>query len=530
MKYIASTILMGAMLLSLVVAPAVKTSSAQGDDDKGRVTICHVTGNGDYETLTISENGLNGHFNDDGTPLDGHSGDFMGPCPVDDTSDNSTPDNSDDADCPSTIPSDGGLPVPNDRACQPNNPEGGNERVTICHVAGNTDDPANFITITISVNGLNGHFNDDGSPLGGHENDTMGPCPQDASDPTNEFVPIEVGAAACVDELVYHTNQTGDWEIFRLSGDATVNPNLSQGVDAVDVSPTFAPDKQWVAFVSNRDGDWELFVSNIDGTYIQQLTFNRSAEIDPIWSPDGTQIAYQTNRHGGWAIYSFNVSTGEETALVDDGHNNTNPSWSADGSQLAYQSYRGEGTVRQLYTLNLANGEISQLTSGDFPNVDAQYSPTNTHISYRGLNDAGHWQLYLMQVDGSNVQAITDANMSADNQAWSADGTLLAYEAIFESQRHIFVYELASGQTRQLTADNAPSYAPTWFCGTTVVVFTSDVTGDANLFGVAALPLSDAPLNLTSGDNQLTTNSAEDVYPLGGATADEDASRPSEIQ
>jgi hypothetical protein len=54
-----------------------------------------------------------------------------------------------------------------------------NEKITICHVAGLASDPANYITLTISVNavyGPGGHFNENGTPQAGHEEDSFGAC------------------------------------------------------------------------------------------------------------------------------------------------------------------------------------------------------------------------------------------------------------------------------------------------------------------------------------------------------------------
>jgi hypothetical protein len=85
------------------------------------------------------------------------------------------------------------------------------------------------------------------------------------------WTPVEVEPAVCVDYAVYHTDVTGDWEIFRLGelpGDPTANPNLSQGVgeNVVDVSPSRTPGGDWIVFTSNRDGNWELYIGRVDGT------------------------------------------------------------------------------------------------------------------------------------------------------------------------------------------------------------------------------------------------------------------------
>jgi LPXTG-motif cell wall-anchored protein len=65
--------------------------------------------------------------------------------------------------------------------------QGPPEKVTICHVAGRADDPANYITLTlpwVAVYGEAGHFNEDGTPRAGHEQDSLGECDPPEPPPT----------------------------------------------------------------------------------------------------------------------------------------------------------------------------------------------------------------------------------------------------------------------------------------------------------------------------------------------------------
>jgi len=51
--------------------------------------------------------------------------------------------------------------------------------ITICHVAGLASDPANYITLNITLAaavGEAGHFGENGTPNAGHEQDTLGAC------------------------------------------------------------------------------------------------------------------------------------------------------------------------------------------------------------------------------------------------------------------------------------------------------------------------------------------------------------------
>jgi TolB protein len=63
---------------------------------------------------------------------------------------------------------------------------------------------------------------------------------------------------------------------------------LTEGGD--NLSPTFSPDGNWLAFMSYRDNFWqadgcELYVMRIDGSEIRRLTTNDYCDYQPRWGP-----------------------------------------------------------------------------------------------------------------------------------------------------------------------------------------------------------------------------------------------------
>ena len=92
----------------------------------------------------------------------------------------------------------------------------------------------------------------------------------------------------------------------------------------------------------------------------------------------------------------------------------------------------------------------------------------------------------------------------ADNQVWSPDNTLIAYQSNLDGDNDIYVYELATGKMRLVTNNTIEDYAPTWFCNSPIIIFTSDVTGDANLFSTPALPLDASAIQVDEDASQLT--------------------------
>jgi Tol biopolymer transport system component len=357
--------------------------------------------------------------------------------------------------------------------------------------------------------------------------DMVTPCAPEETTTDKPWTPIEIGEGICPDWFVYHTNQTGDWEIFRL-GEIPGNPgadvNLSQGIGerVYDVAPTRSPDSAWIAFASNRDGNWEIYIGASDGTFQQRVTYQDATDIDPVWSPQGDTIAFESARDGNWELYLVDVATGAETRLTDDPASDINAFWSPDGSKLVFQSDR-DG-FWQIYELDLATLEVTLLSDGAGDDHDPAYSFDGTKIAFHSLRDGENGVVYLMNADGTDVQQISDPAGDADLQVWSPDDTVIAYQSNLDGDLDIYVYEIATGETRLVTDNDIDDYAPTWYCESTEIIFTSDITGDSNIFTTPALPIDADPIKVEDEANQLTTEEDADQYPQS-TPSEENASR-----
>jgi Tol biopolymer transport system component len=342
------------------------------------------------------------------------------------------------------------------------------------------------------------------------------------------WTPIQVGGGVCPDWLVYHTDQTGDWEVFRLGelpGQPGAEPNLTQGVGprVYDVAPSRSPDAGWIAFASNRDGNWEIYIGSADGTFQQRVTYTPDAiDIDPMWSPDGAYIVYDSARNGNWDLYMVNVATGIETRLTDNPSNDLNAFWSPDGSKLVFQSDR-DG-FWQIYELTLATRQVRRLSDGQGDDHEPQYSHDGTKIAFYSYRFGDNSVIMVMNADGTGVTPVSDPNGDANLHVFSPDDTLIAYQSDLDGDLDIYVYQFASDQTRLVTDNVIDDYAPTWWCNANVVVFTSDITGDSNLFETPAEPIDAPPILVETEATQLTDEAESDQYPQN-TPADEDASR-----
>ncbi len=342
------------------------------------------------------------------------------------------------------------------------------------------------------------------------------------------FTPVHgesTSQTACFDWFLYHTDQSGDWEIFRSTDRPDHAFNLTGGVGerVYDVGPSLSPDRAEFTFASSRDDNWEIYVGSTSELSVRRITTAKDTiDVDPTWSPTGNWIAYESGRAGNWDIALFDLAAGTSALLTNDPANDINPSWSPDGSSLLFQSDR-DG-LWQIYRLNPASGEVVRLSDGMGDDHDAMFSPDGSQIVFRSYRDSELSRLYVMSVDGSNVRLISDSAGDATNAVWSPDGTMIAYQSDLDGDLDIYVYQLTSGQTRLVTMNDVFDYAPSWRCDSSSVLFTSDVMGDSNIYETAALPIDAMPILVESGARALTSSPANEQYPLL-SPSEENASR-----
>lgn len=243
--------------------------------------------------------------------------------------------------------------------------------------------------------------------------------------------------------------------------------------------------------------------------------FGRITEAVP--SPDGKQIALTMSyediaeNKGNAEIYLITAEGGEMKRLTKTAGSESNLQWIENGERIAFLRMDKESETMQIYSIK-ADGSGEQKMSSESRGIESfKISPDGKHVIYSSaiddfhkpdeelykdlpkttgkvIDDLGykHWDEwvskiphpFLAEIEGNKVKEgkdiMTDEPYEcpmrpfggAESFAWTPDSKQLVYvsrklkgkDYVFSTDSNLYLYDLASGKTEQLTGEGFPGY------------------------------------------------------------------------
>ena len=231
------------------------------------------------------------------------------------------------------------------------------------------------------------------------------------------------------------------WRIRRLS-QPPVHASSLESVRLLPVTvdagfegePSFAPDGQTIAYVSDRTGNFEIYLKQISGGPDINLTNHPADDMQPAFSPDGKQIAFVSSRTGqsdclcffiygtdqplmGGGIWVMPALGGSPRKIVESG---TFPSWSPDGSSIIFT--KGPWYGQNVYRVPATGGEPQQ--------IDIKLKGGAPFIAYPTYSPDGHWitfeaadKVYVVDAKGGEPVPIVEGK----HPVWLGNTEALIY-------------------------------------------------------------------------------------------------------
>lgn len=276
-------------------------------------------------------------------------------------------------------------------------------------------------------------------------------------------------------------------------------------------SPAYA-DEAWIVFGSFRGGDFTSSIHAIrpDGTGERELSPHLAgypASLDPWTMPDAELIvfsrggsnhktsvwlldpasgdeeqvtglvmtrfksgrAWPSMRPGTYVLTFVREATNERRIAMQEWPGDVQvdlgpgeyPSWSPDGDKLAYER-DGSVWIHDFET-GLAGPVEIDLTAAGYPT----WTPGGENLLVVGA-DGPIVDLYEVSLEGEVLRRLTETPDVRENApAWSPDGRFIAFAADATEpkdgwQKSIYVLDVESGESREITTGEFNDTRPTW--------------------------------------------------------------------
>jgi Tol biopolymer transport system component len=274
---------------------------------------------------------------------------------------------------------------------------------------------------------------------------------------------------------------------------ASIAPTDPAPTSSASVEPSRAPLPtsnlpQRIAFTSDRDGDKNIYVMEVDGTNQHRLTDDASGDWSPAWSLDG-RLAFYSGRDGNIEVYVMNGDGSDQHNVSQHPgrdswpYNEQPPSWSPDG-RLAFYSNRDEGR----YEIYVVEADGSGLQELDVCGMSPVWSPDGRSILF-ACPGSTLWEICIMSADGLNRRSLTTLNLD-HNQWWkqfslSPDGRSIAISHSYTDDNYeVYIMDVDGSNWRRLTENPASDVHPTWSPDGRSIAFASNRSGNFEIYVV----------------------------------------------
>jgi TolB protein len=250
----------------------------------------------------------------------------------------------------------------------------------------------------------------------------------------------------------------------------------------------------------------EIWMMDYDGANQRPIARANSIFTQPAISPDGSKVAFsQVLPRPELMLYSVDAAHALLFRNQKDLSAVGSPSFTPDGKQIVFaQSVNGRGV--QIFIANTDGSNQRNLTGIATTDVEPKVNPKTAAQIVFVSGRAGHQQIYSMNMDGADVERISDGTGEAANPSWHPNGQFIAFawtRGYAAGAWNIFVMNVATRNYVQLTQDAGRNENPVWAPDGRHIVFMSTRSGRPQIWSMPA-DGSQTPRQLTTEGSNST--------------------------
>lgn len=237
-------------------------------------------------------------------------------------------------------------------------------------------------------------------------------------------------------------------------------------------SIAWSPNGKQVAYCGLDKDFSDIFVSDWNGENTINITDSSSWENRPIWMPDGFQIIFETKLTPIEKTLVLKNLKNQTLQNLLTGANLSSPGQAVifpNTKKIIFNALSLEGIdagTQQIYIADLDGSNLSKLTQNQNDNFDPSLSPDSKSIVIENVYnmDDVYSNLVMLCLDGTCNNAITERNKGVRTMfpAWAPFGDWIAYTNHIDFTSDIYLVKKDGSVTLKLTQTNYSETYPAW--------------------------------------------------------------------
>jgi Tol biopolymer transport system component len=195
------------------------------------------------------------------------------------------------------------------------------------------------------------------------------------------------------------------------------------------------------------------------------------------WSSDGRHICTEVIRKNNNDISYFGyIINFDEKKTVKKIDGMLFPSWSPDGKFIAYTKRNDSKHGIDILLMRVSTGESKIIFTDTVPSGGITFSPDTKKICFSSSHNDKKRGLYIINIDGSELQKLTTDTVKYFNPQWSPDGKYISYfRELGDNRDKVYIMRLKDKKEVKITDDSLHNVYPCWMPnGKTLYYTTSD--------------------------------------------------------
>ncbi len=227
---------------------------------------------------------------------------------------------------------------------------------------------------------------------------------------------------------------------------------------------------------------------DLDGRRVWMLVEGPGNNINPSWAPDGEHFAFVSDRSGSPSIFIADWDGAGQREIKTDLTGLGAPTWSSDGRKLfvAADGKKGSDSAVSIYAVNVENGSVSTIMSAPGKSTTPSSSVMGKYLAFSTNRYWPGWDICSVSSPNGKESCYLSGNSNFYLPRWAPNSELFAYAVKDGDRSAVGIYNLAT-KTREYETDmNGDELEATWSKNEAALAFTANngVPDSFNLYYV----------------------------------------------